>query len=214
MNSKQLKRVAHTSRKQKGPKPPAKTAVPLEHRPSKAEPLPLSAPHRVLATLRGGWSILAGAAVLATLGAFAYQIRPNVSIDVDIALDASEPFSHRFKIANVGGVSLHNVKFACTINNPNLKDVLITGFPGQSQEDILEPGDVATKSCPGINAVGERSALRFGSTAYAANSDIVFFVSGRPSWFWAQREWQARFVNVRDFEGKPKWVRQPARMSN
>jgi hypothetical protein len=161
------------------------------------------------------WGVVVSASVLATLMAFVYQFRPTVLIEPDISLNLQQPFAQQFKITNTGALlALHDVEFACDVDNPNMHNVQIINSIGQEKVDVLDSGDSATRSCP---AIGDPDAARppviAYSGAYPFNSAIEISVSARRPWHLGRMLWQARFENMRDSSGAPKWVRQPNQKS-
>ena len=165
---------------------------------------PSQSPHprektRLLPTI-WKWSVrgVVALGVIAGLVGFAYQFRPQLSIEPDITLNSRDPFATQFRITNIGSLSLYDLRFACTLNSPPLlKNITILNSSGQSSVPVLRPQDSATKSCSVI------------ADNYPYLTDLEFAVSFHPPLVKWSLTITRHFANMRDSEGRLRWVPQP-----
>ena len=134
---------------------------------------------------------------LSALIGFAYQFRPQLSIEPSFLLNYREPFSAYFRVQNTGWLSIHDLTFSCKLTGGPIIDVETTRFRGQESVKILAPGASATKHCSVRGFVFDGPAI------------LTLRVDFRPNWWLRRESREESFSAIQDSEGIFHWTHQP-----
>jgi hypothetical protein len=141
------------------------------------------------------WAGIGAVVVVLSLVETAYQLRPQLQIDIDKSLDLSDPFATRFDVINSGRLSIADLRFDCIINAPPIwTNVGISGSDQQLGTRDLPAGQQVVRGC------GARAP------SFPLNANLTFEVTYNYPLRHRLRT-TAHFISQKDAQGVPQWFK-------
>jgi|ERR1017187_2706451 hypothetical protein len=144
---------------------------------------------------RRAWAGICALVVVLSLVEAAYQLRPQVQIDIDKSLDLRDPFATRFDVINSGRLSITDLRFDCIINAPpTINNMGLSGSGQQSPTRELPAGQQVVRGC-GASA-----------PSFPLNANLTFEVTYNFPLLHRLKT-TAHLISQKDAQGVPQWFK-------
>lgn len=149
------------------------------------------------------WALVVALGVVLGVAAAAY---PRLSVSSSSPLNPTDPFSTGFTISNDGFFSIHDVKFACSLND-------VKGHVGEipiTIEDVEVDLDAPISKIEASEKATFKCRISFSQTAPDLSvGDLSIDIDFRPAYVPMRMKKSYRFVTARGSDGQYYWQPQP-----